>query len=109
MCKLRLWIHKNELIGTHYQRFQRWPIKSSFSSYAATLQPFPAYLGLVSCLVIVFVFYSAGMWNGNKVLLKGLCVYLAVRINYSENAHSLLIAPLLARVLATLFYNPKAY
>ncbi len=55
-----------------------------FSSYAAALQPFPAYLGLISCLTIVFIFNSAGMWNGNELLLKGLNVYLAVR-----NPHSL--------------------
>jgi len=49
------------------------------------------------------------MWNGNKVLLKGLHIYLAVRINYSENAQSLLITPLLARIVAAPFYNPKAH
>jgi hypothetical protein len=50
-----------------------------FSSYAAAIQPFPAYLGLVSCLTIIFFFNSAGMWNGNQALLKGLNVYLGVR------------------------------
>lgn len=76
----RLWVNKEELTGEHYERFQRWPMKNKFSSYAAALQPFPAYLGLVSCLVIVLVFNSAAMWNGNKLLFKALNIYLAVRI-----------------------------
>lgn len=55
-------------------------MKSEFSSYFADLQPIPAYLGLVSCLVIILLFNSAGMWNGNQPLLKGLNVYLGVRL-----------------------------
>jgi amino acid transporter len=70
-------MHRQELSGDH-ERFQRWPMKSTFSSYFAAIQPVPAYLGLISCLVIVFIFNSAEMWNGNQVLLKGLNVYLGV-------------------------------
>jgi hypothetical protein len=76
----RLWIHKDELDAENYKRFNRWPITNDFSSYLAIIQPFPAYLGLVCCLTIVFIFNSAGMWNGNQLLLKGLNIYLGVRL-----------------------------
>jgi yeast amino acid transporter len=76
----RLWIHKDELDTENYRRFNRWPMTNEFSSYFAAIQPFPAYLGLISCIVIVFIFNSASMWNGNQLLLKGLSIYLGVRI-----------------------------
>jgi hypothetical protein len=58
-------------------RFQRWPRKG-FSSFAASIQPVPAYVGLVSCLVIVFVLNSVSMWNGDQLEFKALTVYLGV-------------------------------
>src|SRR5436853_3067157 len=60
-CYSRLWIHRAELIGEH-EKFQRWPMKNNFSSYFSAIQPVPAYLGLISCLIIVFIFSSAEMW-----------------------------------------------
>ncbi|KAG4442062.1 hypothetical protein IFR05_002456 [Cadophora sp. M221] len=68
-------IHRHELVGLHMERFQRWP-QTGFSSYAASLQPIPAYIGLISCLVIVFVLNSVSMWNGDQLRLKALTVYL---------------------------------
>jgi hypothetical protein len=75
----RLWIHKDQLDAENYKRFNRWPMTNEFSSHLAAIQPFPAYLGLISSLTIVFFFNSAGMWNGNQPLLKGLNIYLGVR------------------------------
>jgi amino acid transporter len=70
-------MHKHALRGNH-EKFQRWPMRRGFSSYFAAIQPVPAYIGLISCLIIVFIFNSAVMWNGNQVLIKGLNIYLGV-------------------------------
>lgn len=60
-------------------RFQRWPQKG-FSSYASSIQPVPAYLGLVSCILIVFVLNSVSLFNGEQLKFKGLTVYLGVGV-----------------------------
>jgi hypothetical protein len=80
---LRLWIHRDQLIGSQYRRLDRWPMNNGLSSYSAALQPLPAYLGLVLCLSILLVFSSACMWNGNRILLKVLNVYFVVRTIHS--------------------------
>jgi len=71
-----LWKHKDRLHGEHLAQFQRWP-KIGFSSYAASIQPLPAYIGLISCLIIIFVLNSASMWNGEHLIFKSLTIYLA--------------------------------
>lgn len=53
-------------------------MKRGFSSYFASIQPVPAYIGLISCLAIVFIFNSAEMWNDNQMSVKGLNIYLGV-------------------------------
>lgn len=70
-------MHQENLVGPTLGRFQRWP-RTGFSSYAASTQPVPAYIGLISCLVIIFVFNSVSMWNG---LTKQQLIYAALR-NY---------------------------
>jgi len=73
-------MHKHSLRGNH-EKFQRWPMKSGFSSYFASIQPVPAYIGLISCLVIVFLFNSAEIWNNNQMSVKGLNIYLGPAIS----------------------------
>ena len=105
----RLWIHKDELDAENYKRFNRWPMTNDFSSYFAAIQPVPAYLGLISCLTIVFFFNSAGMWNGNQPLLKGLNIYLGVRILQCYiHIFSILLTPLACN-LTTSIYNPQTH
>jgi amino acid transporter len=80
----RLHKHRHHLVGNH-ARFQRWPISSgSFSSYCAAIQPVPAYIGLACCIIIVFIFTSADMWNHKSLTLKGLQIYLGVSRSTAE-------------------------
>jgi amino acid transporter len=76
----RLWMHREELQGEHLQQFQRWP-QRGFSSWASALQPGPAYVGLISCLVIVFILNSASLWNERDSMPKALTIFLGVSRN----------------------------
>ncbi|KAF4629738.1 hypothetical protein G7Y89_g8404 [Cudoniella acicularis] len=67
--------HRLELTGEHMAKFQRWP-QTGFSSYAASLQPLPAYIGLIACLLIVLLLNSVSMWDAQQLKLKALTVYL---------------------------------
>lgn len=80
MIMFRLSKHRNELTGPNLGRFQRWPM-TGFSSYMAIIQPFPAYVGLISCLLIVFVLNSVSMFNHVQIPFKALTIYLGVRIS----------------------------
>jgi hypothetical protein len=86
---LRLSKHREHLVGESLGRFQKWP-QTGFSSYAASIQPVPAYLGLISCLVIIFVFNSTSMWNPlltrKQLIHLGLTNYLGVRDLSLSNA-----------------------
>ncbi len=85
-------MHREHLVGPTMGRFQRWP-RTGFSSYAASIQPVPAYIGLISCLVIIFIFNSASMWNGltdNELIYAVLRNYLGVRnLLFRSSAFSL--------------------
>jgi hypothetical protein len=45
-----------------------------FSSLIGWMQPIPAWFGLISCLLTVLVFSTAGWWNGGE---KTIDIYAA--------------------------------
>ena len=78
MALYRLWKHKRRLKKVPaLNKFDRWPRKG-FSTYLGSLQPIPAYVGLISCLLVVLVLNSVCMYNGEKLLFKALVIYLGV-------------------------------
>ncbi|KUJ18808.1 uncharacterized protein LY89DRAFT_505325 [Mollisia scopiformis] len=75
-----LWKHKQRLRDHQtMNRFDRWHPRG-FSTYLVSLQPFPAYAGLISCLIIVVVLNAISMINGEKLLFKALVNYLGPAI-----------------------------
>jgi hypothetical protein len=71
-------MHRDELTDdSGMSQFYRWP-RPGFSSYLSSIQPIPAYIGLVLCLVIVLVLNSVSFYNGKQILFKSLTVYLGV-------------------------------
>ncbi|KAL1629102.1 hypothetical protein SLS56_005656 [Neofusicoccum ribis] len=70
-----LWRHRRRLVGP-YARYDRWE-RSDLSSWLGFWQPALAWLSLVGCVLVVLVFASAGLWNGEgKLGLKALNIYL---------------------------------
>ncbi|EOD43106.1 putative amino acid transporter protein [Neofusicoccum parvum UCRNP2] len=57
-----LWRHRRRLVGP-YARYDRWE-RSDLSSWLGFWQPALAWLSLVGCVLVVLVFASAGLWNG---------------------------------------------
>lgn len=70
-------MHRAMLVGSNMGRYQRWP-RTGFSSYAASVQPGPAYIGFAFCLVIVFILNAVSMFNGEQLQFKALTIYLGV-------------------------------
>jgi amino acid permease len=71
-------MHRDELTDdSGMSQFYRWP-REGFSSYLSSIQPIPAYIGLVLCLLIVFILNSISFYNGKQILFKSLTVYLGV-------------------------------
>ncbi|KAF4626896.1 hypothetical protein G7Y89_g11263 [Cudoniella acicularis] len=74
---IRLSEHRAHLVGDPMEKFQRWPLPpGAFSSYCSSIQPLPAYFGLISCLLLVFVLNAVSMFNGDQLLFKALTIYL---------------------------------
>jgi hypothetical protein len=63
-------MHKDALEGEDYAKYNRWENTSESSTALADFQPFIAYVGLIGCLLVVFVFSSALWWNGLSPLLR---------------------------------------
>ena len=111
---IRYWFflksHKEELgrLRQHdpksWQKYDRWMPKNPerYQSLLWELQPFTAFVGLVFCLLTVFVFSTATFWNGDFTKRKFFSAYGGVSINphilhTSRYAHQ--IKPLLCAVL----------
>lgn len=58
-------MHEKELKG-HYSKYNYWVIENNtvpFRTLLSGFQPFPAWVGLISCLLIIFVFATSSWWN----------------------------------------------
>ncbi len=74
---------KEELVGLRlrepefWQKYDRWMPNNSkrYQSLLWELQPFPAFVGLIFCLLIVFVFSTATFWNGDFTKQKFFSAY----------------------------------
>jgi amino acid transporter len=67
------------LEGENLGKYHRWA-GLGFHSYASILQPVPAWLGLISCIGIVFALNALSMLRKSKLVFKALSIYLGVRI-----------------------------
>ncbi|KAK7713163.1 hypothetical protein SLS57_007494 [Botryosphaeria dothidea] len=71
-----LWRHRRRLVGPTYARYDRWE-RTDLSSWLGAWQPALAWASLVCCVLVVLVFASAGLWNGQgNMRLKALNIYL---------------------------------
>lgn len=64
-------MHERELFKEGYREYNHWSISTEdvpykFRTLLCWAQPIPAYIGLISCLLIVFVFATASWWNGGE-------------------------------------------
>ena len=74
------WLRKwKDQLGEHYDRWAppiyQWQRKRPFLS---AYQPAIAWMGLIACLLIVFVLNSAFWWNGKATAAKVLSAYTGV-------------------------------
>ena len=68
-------MHKDYLRDGQYRKYHP-SLNEGFHSWFAYWQPLPAWIGLVGCILIVLVFASVGMYNGQNLRLKALVIYL---------------------------------
>jgi H+/Cl- antiporter ClcA len=61
----RLWANRDELIGPYavFDHFNNDNHAIPFNSLVGWMQTFPAWVGLIFCFVIIFVFSTASWWN----------------------------------------------
>ena len=78
MCDVRLQKHRDS-IAQVYPEHNRWRGTSQASTILGGLQPFIAWLGMIGCLVIVFVFTTATWWSTPVDFSKVAIAYGAVR------------------------------
>ena len=80
VCDIRLRKHKDS-IAQYYPEHNRWRGTSQASTILGGLQPVIAWLGLIGCLVIVFVFTTATWWSTPVDFSKVAVAYGAVSIS----------------------------
>ena len=80
VCDIRLRKHKDS-IAQIYPEHNRWRSTSQASTILGGLQPVMAGLGLIGCLVIVFVFTTATWWSTPVDFSKIAVAYGAVSIS----------------------------
>ena len=90
---IRLRKHKDS-IASAYPEHNRWRKTSQASTFLGGLQPVIAWLGLIGCLVIVFVFTTATWWSTPVNFSKVAVAYGAVSISSTAG----MIRQLLTRV-----------
>ncbi|CAF9911795.1 MAG: hypothetical protein HETSPECPRED_000447 [Heterodermia speciosa] len=66
--------HRTEL-ATAYPEYNRWASTWQASTFLAGLQPLPAWIGLITCLVIVFPFTTATWWSTEPTFTKIAVAY----------------------------------
>jgi amino acid transporter len=77
----RLKKHEKSLIG-EYSEYNYWKIENEsvpFRTVLGGLQPLPAWIGLISCLLIITVFASASWWNRKEKFAAVAAAYAGVR------------------------------
>ncbi|KAL8796006.1 MAG: hypothetical protein Q9195_001582 [Heterodermia aff. obscurata] len=62
-------MHRTSL-ATERPEFNRWASTWQASTFLAGLQPVPAWIGLITCLVIVFPFTTATWWSTEPTFAK---------------------------------------
>ena len=80
VCDIRLRKHKDS-IAQVYPEHNRWRNTSQASTILGGLQPAIAWLGLIGCLIIVFVFTTATWWSTPVDFSKVAVAYGAVSIS----------------------------
>jgi hypothetical protein len=81
-------MHKDALEGEDYAKYNRWENTSESSTALADFQPLIAYVGLIGCVLVVFVFSSALWWNGVVTFAKIASAYASVSYEISlKSAH----------------------
>jgi amino acid transporter len=81
---------------SRYARYDRWDVnnRSRYISLLSPMQPFPAYLGLLNCFLIVFVFSTATWWNGVVTTQKVAVAFAGVSLDLDiSDRFVLLTAP----------------
>ena len=78
VCDVRLRKHSDS-IAQVYPEHNRWRSTSQASTILGGLQPVIAWLGMIGCLVIVFVFTTATWWSTPVDFSKVAIAYGAVR------------------------------
>jgi yeast amino acid transporter len=67
------WFHdhkKRKILPPEYNRWVPQPDVYPWHRsrpFLASLQPIPAWIGLIACLLVVFVFSTANFWNGEHI------------------------------------------
>jgi amino acid transporter len=67
------WFHdhkRRKILPPEYNRWDPQPSVYAWHqsrTFLASLQPIPAWIGLVACLLVVFVFSTANFWNGKNI------------------------------------------
>jgi yeast amino acid transporter len=78
--KCRLFLHRYQL-NDQFSKYNRWDFTEPgkrYSSVLAYFQPVPAWLGLIGCFLIVFVFSTAPCWNGDVTFKKVAVAFAGV-------------------------------
>ena len=78
VCDIRLRKHRDS-IAQVYPEHNRWRDTSQASTILGGLQPVIAWLGMIGCLVIVFIFTTATWWSTPADFSKVAIAYGAVR------------------------------
>jgi amino acid permease len=67
------WFHdhkRRKILPPEYNRWEPQPSVYAWHqsrTILASFQPIPAWIGLVACLLVVFVFSTADFWNGKHI------------------------------------------
>ena len=85
------WFHdhkKRRILPAEYNRWNPQPDVYPWHRsrpFLASLQPVPAWIGLIGCLLVVFVFSTANWWNGKHITFtKVATAYAGVSVLVSD-------------------------
>jgi hypothetical protein len=73
----------SQQLNTDYREYNHWAANNKdlpFTTILGWMQPIPAYIGLVFCIATVFVFATAGWWNGGEKKIDIWAAFVGVSL-----------------------------
>lgn len=81
----------SERLAHDYREYNHWAVNNDrvpFSTILGWMQPIPAYIGLIFCILTVFFFATAGWWNHGEKHIDIWSTFVGVSFIFASNRKS---------------------